>query len=593
MRGEYSILGLGNARDIVPKHHVVIGLFCGLTLLTTLTLVPNVYDAPRNSMMLSLNYIVALGTITLIFKKVNSIKITTIDILFIASILLDTLYFPININSLSVVTKFSLLGLYVILRRLDNQFIEIGLSICGPLGLCILNVIGYLQFLDYIQETNYHFPVTGSYYNPSLYASMVGIFLLITFICAKITKSLIYRQVTITLLIITLPVLFIAESRTVFLALFVTAGVAYFPSLKQWFITKSPLLKYSFCFILSFTLVLLLFKLYDLRPDSIKGRLLIWKVGARMVQDASIFGQGSGSFQANYMHYQARYFLNTDDSEGKMLASNNYLAFCEPLRILYEQGIVGLFVFAYITYILYNRTNYRERESIAVRLPLIFFFTCCMFSYPFHNYPMMTWVTVLFAYISNCCLSKKIIKVRTREHVTKPLIGAGIIAAAIINVKYHINYFKFERIIHSSKKIHLSNLRNQLSVLQPNLRVDLGFLFTYATVLYENHNYDACVDIINHAIKLYPFNELFILRADCLMKMGCPRMQIESDYQYASAMIPVRQRARVRLALLYKKYGEKEKALLLAKEILSEQVKVYGFSTYELHKSLKKEFNIQ
>ncbi len=55
-------------------------------------------------------------------------------------------------------------------------------------------------------------------------------------------------------------------------------------------------------------------------------------------------------------------------------------------------------------------------------------------------------------------------------------------------------------------------------------------------------------------------------------------------------MVPSSQQARGRLVLLYKEMGKYEEAYRLACELLTEQVKDYGFETFELHQKLKKEF---
>ena len=62
---------------------------------------------------------------------------------------------------------------------------------------------------------------------------------------------------------------------------------------------------------------------------------------------------------------------------------------------------------------------------------------------------------------------------------------------------------------------------------------------------------------------------------------------------YAHYMVPSRQRARVRIALLDLKTGNYTDGLRIAKSVLSEHLDVYGFETYELHKELKEKFNLK
>ena len=48
--------------------------------------------------------------------------------------------------------------------------------------------------------------------------------------------------------------------------------------------------------------------------------------------------------------------------------------------------------------------------------------------------------------------------------------------------------------------------------------------------------------------------------------------------------------ARGRLAFLYNETGRKEEAVAIAHEILTEDVKVYSFSTFDLHRDLRRIF---
>ena len=53
------------------------------------------------------------------------------------------------------------------------------------------------------------------------------------------------------------------------------------------------------------------------------------------------------------------------------------------------------------------------------------------------------------------------------------------------------------------------------------------------------------------------------------------------------------QKARGRLAFLYKKMGKNGEAYELANILLTEKVKNYGFETFKLHSKLKKEFQLK
>ena len=55
-------------------------------------------------------------------------------------------------------------------------------------------------------------------------------------------------------------------------------------------------------------------------------------------------------------------------------------------------------------------------------------------------------------------------------------------------------------------------------------------------------------------------------------------------------MVPTLQTPRAKLAFLYNEIGRKEEAVAIAHELLTEKVKVYDFTTFYLHRNLKKIF---
>ena len=79
-----------------------------------------------------------------------------------------------------------------------------------------------------------------------------------------------------------------------------------------------------------------------------------------MIKDYPLFGIGAGGWQANYMLYQAEYFLQNPNSPYILLADNIFYAYNEFLHITAEQGIVGLVV---VTWLLYALFSYKEKNN--------------------------------------------------------------------------------------------------------------------------------------------------------------------------------------------------------------------------------------
>lgn len=73
-----------------------------------------------------------------------------------------------------------------------------------------------------------------------------------------------------------------------------------------------------------------------------------------MIEDYPLFGIGTGGWQANYMLYQAEYFLQATNSPYTLLADNIFYTYNEFLYITAEQGIVGLVVVSWLFYALFS-----------------------------------------------------------------------------------------------------------------------------------------------------------------------------------------------------------------------------------------------
>lgn len=119
---------------------------------------------------------------------------------------------------------------------------------------------------------------------------------------------------------------------------------------------KPTLLKSGFLLIITIFII----SIYFIRRDSADGRLLIWYNTITMIKDYPLFGIGAGGWQANYMLYQAEYFLQNPNSPYILLADNIFYTYNEFLHITAEQGIVGLVV---VTWLFYALFSYKEKNN--------------------------------------------------------------------------------------------------------------------------------------------------------------------------------------------------------------------------------------
>lgn len=200
-------------------------------------------------------------------------------------------------------------------------------------------------------------------------------------------------------------------------------------------------------------------------------------------------------------------------------------------------------------------------------------------------------LTIILAYFANniqsgnhlITINNKIIK------ALKVIIPIILIILLTKSIQNHISYNKLHKTLTEQKQTPLSGNLQTLSELENRLRDDTGFMLIYAYTLYESEQDSLCLEKIAQLKNMYPTNSLYILEGDCLKRLRRYK-EAEQSYRYAHYMVPSRQRARSRLAFLYKETGRYAEGKRLAEEILTEKVKVYGFDTYDLHKKIKEAF---
>ena len=114
----------------------------------------------------------------------------------------------------------------------------------------------------------------------------------------------------------------------------------------------------------------------------------------------------------------------------------------------------------------------------------------------------------------------------------------------------------------------------------------------FGHTLYKSQRDSILLDKITYWEQLYPSTHTYILKGDALQRTDKIK-EAETAYWAAHFMVPSRQKARYKLALMYYQQKRISEANRLANEVLTEKVKVYGFETYEMHRELRRIFEDQ
>ena len=207
-----------------------------------------------------------------------------------------------------------------------------------------------LQRTGILHSHSFFFPVSGTYGNPQYPAAIIcmGLSVLLDHGFRYFGKHTLATNFSIiTIASILLSALVCCGTRSCYFALLVVIVILVYRAY-----SKKKILVFS-----SIILISGIFILYSIRPESANVRLLIWRVGLSMFSSHPLFGNGPCSFANNYMISQAAFFASHPSSLFTILANNHSQPYNEPLRLLCEQGIVGLLLVAFAFYGMLSKLN--------------------------------------------------------------------------------------------------------------------------------------------------------------------------------------------------------------------------------------------
>lgn len=462
----------------------------------------------------------------------------------------------------------SVLMVYVWIRCIgDCHIVFTALFIGG-----ILQAIwGILQLLGVLDAGHLYFRETGSFDNPALW----GIYLGISFYSGTVLldrKNVNYNKwmICVGMLLILVGLVF-ARSRTVWVAL--ACGLIWIYGAPYYWTRlghRKMKMKILVIGILVLCLLLLvMWGIYQICPESVQGRLLIFRVAFDMFWDAPYWGHGISSFCAKYMLYQAAWFDKYPDSGWIMVAGNSHLAFNEYLKMLCEQGIVGLMLFGWVIYKVVRKGSF-ENARIYTGM-LIILLVAGVFSYPFEDMAILVVFGICLAEINNKTIDSY--RVCFVSNVWKYVVVA-ILVVGIGMVTLSYGYRKWvEDDLRSVKE-------GSMSVLDILAFKDFGqldsskeYVLWVAEELYRNSHYRDAIPVLEQAVKLH-CNELVLNALGVCYQNEGMYIHAENAFKLASYMTPAYILPQYYLFTLYREIGDKEAACRVAEKALEMQVKI-------------------
>ncbi len=397
----------------------VLLFFLLLLFIGTNTISNGNFLAKRYFIIVLGSVLIIVFSINLIFrKKALNIRITIIDLalfLLLFYIGIRLLFMPFAKGS--VPYYLIIIALTVFLGVSKRTFLQVPklLSLLILVFLCIGTfeaVYGLLQQAELLDNTGFKFfKVVGSFGNStpySIYLVSILIFSFGFFLYSKNSNDVsktVYRYFALTTALLIAAALAFTGCRTSWVAAIIGVLIVSWPLIRLnktvKYLLGSSKNKFLSLVFLSIIAISTAVFLYGYKPQSAKGRLLVYEISLAMIKDKPMFGHGFCRFISEYNNYQAMYFKIHPDSNYIQLADNIKYGFNEFIQIAVELGLIGFFLLVWlIVLILISETKPEWRYIVLpAKGALVGILICSLFSYSFHILPVAANIVFLLAII--------------------------------------------------------------------------------------------------------------------------------------------------------------------------------------------------
>ena len=526
-----------------------------------------------NNIMLYLYSVI--GSIVILYLSTSRIKLKAIDILCLVYFIYNLLWLLVTSKTKNIETIylfFFLAMLFINIRNISSIYYK---YILYSFPFIVIS-----HFIYYIcWENPYYFlyehkgVFTGFLHNSGLWGEFVAMTLICNIGLIHLNKK---SKKTSTLLIfvsfIVSFMLYESDSRASWLS-FAIGILTFFSPLIIKHLPKSIIIRTGSLLILICLCTYLISGLYSYKKDSADGRILIWKISLEMVKDKPILGYGFDGFRKNYMNYQAAYLQEKQLPETiNNLADDNHHAFNEFLRIIIEQGIIGVIIlFIFLTTIGYTIYKYKlyidtvSRTIISCLTALLFF---SFFSYPLSTFHINALIVILLAGLACSSQDTPIWKLQIRS--ISLIIPYSIIF--FISSVYLFSYSKANSDwLNTLKGVYTND--NILEEARKKLSGNPYFLSTYGKYLNKKKRYSKAASILSQSIKEYP-SYYTVMELGISYKAQKKYTEAMHCFYKAMHMIPHKIKPLYFMMELYYDQKDYKSAIQLSNRILCKQPKI-------------------
>lgn len=445
--------------------------------------------------------------------------------------------------------------------------------------------IGVLQQAGLVASLHNDFDVTGSFGNPAPWGGYLAVSVLMAVAALRQpgTERSGQRWPLLAALVVLLYGLWLADSRAAWLA----TGCGWLALEVLRLKTAAARLKGTVAS--GVALLLCVGALYSYRTASADARLLIWKAGSTLFLHHPWTGTGVNGFAANYMPAQGDYLANAG-AEERLLASDNMLAYNEPLCLACEQGVVGFLLLGGVTgWLLLGAASAFRTGKDMLFPPFVGWLVFSCFSYPMAE-PALA---LLFPFF----LGRAVVLRPNAVH--RPVAGrwtvryAGCLCAVCVGCFFGYNGLQRYR---ADQRLAILFFEEG-PVAQRVAEAGMGFVYRnsdllhrYATLWMIREELPQAVKALEALRNMAPSAGVLLDAGLCLEQTG----QYEaaaSAYAEAARWVPGLLTPRFRLFMLYARQGKDEQARQQARKVLGQAVKLEDDRTLQMRRLAERYLN--
>lgn len=468
--------------------------------------------------------------------------------------------------------------------------------------LQILICIG--QYNDYLFAYHSACKISGMFFNPgpfSIYFSLL-LLMIVPFLMVYYRKRTIGKFILliVTLALPSLAILFTLNSRSSWIGF----SMGIFSIIGWYLFLLKPdifgILRRNVKTILSIllpALCLLSYGLYQIRPESAQGRILIWKSTVSMIKDNPLLGVGYGNFIREYPRFQAK-VLDKPGLNAKygVLSGETEYAFNDVLQVGAELGLIGLFLYLTVffhsffrLYLFVKSKGYSDIRfvvSSGLGAALLCVFIAGMTSYPNQMLPINSLCWTIIALIN--LISSDISGTFPNSLYRK----VGIVCVSLAISVFYGHFF--------IKKLHAYYLWNgtptgalSSEVLLPNVLYmdnEAGFLNDLGYYYLTLDKRDKAEIYFLKAIAC-KFDKTYYYDLGKNYKEQNKYADALATYQYLEKAIPHLIKPKYLQAKLYYELGDSSAFKKMALKVMAAVPKVYNAETDLMKKEIKYLYN--